>query len=189
MSKNLLPAELELWKKCSACSLGSRAKYHVLGRGVLPADVVFIGEGPGKSEDALGEAFVGPAGRILQKAIGEELTARARLFFTNLVACRPCDTLQGENRAPTGEEISACSERLILTLQNSEATGVILCGRLPQSVYKILQRAGKVRSDAELHPLYVPHPSWLLRNGGEKSSEFPRYCATIREYIGRNLAC
>src|SRR3990167_7599455 len=102
------------WRRCTRCEIGRLAAKHVFGRGQLPCDVLFIGEGPGKSEDVLGEPFVGISGRILDSWIAEVISKTTlRWAVTNIVACRPTDRLGGPNRAPTKEEICNCESRLV----------------------------------------------------------------------------
>ncbi|MGL6095376.1 MAG: uracil-DNA glycosylase family protein [Fimbriiglobus sp.] len=88
----------------------------VLCRGSLPCDILFVGEAPGESEDVIGRPFVGPAGVLLDRIVGEALDglragSHFRLAFTNLVGCVP----RGETGRPTDPsvvEIERCRPRL-----------------------------------------------------------------------------
>jgi uracil-DNA glycosylase len=85
----------------------------VLARGAVPADVLFIGEAPGASEDAIGRPFVGPAGKLLDHIIATAVEPRLRFALTNLIACIP----RGEDGIKTSEpdisEVLTCAPRLV----------------------------------------------------------------------------
>lgn len=101
------------WKDCTACPLCRQRDRICLARGVVPADVLFIGEAPGASEDALGQPFVGPAGRLLDRIIERALPPTVRYVLTNLVACFPREAKDcGENEPERGE-VLACRSRLV----------------------------------------------------------------------------
>ena len=177
-----VPPSLIPWLECQKCPLGAKAKLHVLGRGELPCNYIFLGEGPGKSEDVLGEAFIGRAGKLLDKAIAlASMGKPRRIYFTNLVACRPTDKIGGPNRQPNGDEILACMPRLKETFCLSKADGLIVCGRLPELVYE------KFIKGQEGFPvfkvLHVPHPSAIARRGGEKSEDWGKYHGKIGEFF------
>src|SRR6266446_4488811 len=107
------------WKNCKICPIGKEAYYHVFGRGSIPCDIMFIGEAPGRSEDSLGQPFVGVAGHLLDSAIvqAKSLTRfNPRMFFTNLLCCRPVAE-GGGNRAPTLVEVQNCAPRLLETVK------------------------------------------------------------------------
>jgi len=175
--------EFEEWINCRKCPLGERAKFHVLGRGELPAQVLFVGEGPGKSEDVLGEAFIGPAGKLLDKAVSFANKKKAPVYFTNLVACRPCDRIGAPNRQPEGSEILACLPRLQKAVKISGARGIVLCGKLPQLVFaKFMQWPEPVVKPSILE---IPHPAWVLRRGGDQSADWPNYVSKLVSFFGK----
>lgn len=168
------------WGACERCVLGLRATNHVLGRGSIPADVMFVGEAPGHAENATGEPFVGRAGRLLSRAVEEAgWSNTVRQFVTNLVACRPCDTRGGPNRPPEPEEVEACSRRLSFTIRLVRPQIIVTLGRLAE------RRLPQVLAglDPEYAPLLVVerHPAYILRQGGEKSSMFAALIVTLRE--------
>lgn len=127
----MTPYELHVkkWKNCTRCPLHNYRKRIVLVRGVLPAEVLFIGEAPGYSENALGRPFAGPAGRLLdaiiqttQKEYGEYSYA-----ITNLVACLPLDEKR-DTRIPTSLEVNKCSERLAELMRMAKPKAIIHVG-------------------------------------------------------------
>lgn len=176
-TRSFTPEGLQRWLRCEDCALGARANRHVLGRGSLPADILFVGEGPGRSEDVLGEAFVGPAGKLLDRAIPEEYADRS-LYFTNLVACRPTDGTGQPNRPPLPAEIAACAPRLLKTLELSQCKGVVLCGRLAGEVWRTisLSQPGK-------RALFIFHPAALLRRGGDQAADWASYRNQILNFF------
>jgi len=88
---------------CTRCPLAARRTYAVPGEGPVPARILFIGEAPGRNEDAQGRPFVGRAGKILDDLLAGIGIARDDVFITNIVKCRPPN-----NRDPTPAEIEAC---------------------------------------------------------------------------------
>ena len=113
---------LRNWLKCTKCGLAEFRRQVVLGEGPLPADVLLVGEAPGKSEDLRGLPFVGPAGRILRLAIMDALLKLGKAdqprcyYITNVVACRPTEKKRGPNREPEEAELRACWPRMQLTV-------------------------------------------------------------------------
>lgn len=123
MSKlNLTPYQRHCnrWKDGCGNTICEGASHVVLGKGRLPCDILFIGEAPGESEDAIGQPFVGPAGHLLDRIIGEVLTGKTwgpspsdfRLAFTNLVGCIPRDGDGKKAGEPDYAEVLKCSNRL-----------------------------------------------------------------------------
>jgi uracil-DNA glycosylase len=84
-----------------------------LARGQVPADIVFVGEAPGASENFLGQPFVGPAGDLLQQIIKQALPPDIRYALTNLVACFPAEAKARGDNEPEQSEILACRPRLV----------------------------------------------------------------------------
>ena len=161
---NSLSELFEKYKECQKCTLGQTRKKLVFGRGLSNPPVVFIGEGPGADEDALGEPFVGRAGRLLTKMISAIGIERDDVYITNIVKCRP-----PENRNPTPAEISCClpiikqqieilSPKLIVTLGNIPTKTLI-----PDSP-GITKARGKIKQYERWPVLPTFHPSYLLRN-------------------------
>src|SRR5258706_6610462 len=108
----LMDALKERWDACTKCEIGTFSFQHVFGEGAIPARYLLIGEGPGISEDVLGQPFIGKSGKLLMSAFQKSGFRRSEMYITNLVACRPCDSKQGKNRAPHDYEILNCSDRI-----------------------------------------------------------------------------
>ncbi|NTW26879.1 MAG: uracil-DNA glycosylase [Candidatus Moranbacteria bacterium] len=88
---------------CSKCALRKNCSRVVFGSGNPEAQIMFIGEAPGKKEDELGIPFVGSTGRILDKMFESIRIKREEVYLTNICKCRP-----PENRDPLPEEIQEC---------------------------------------------------------------------------------
>jgi len=94
-------------RKCVKCRLHETRTHAVPGEGNPEADILFIGEGPGGTEDRQGKPFVGQAGKLLEELLASVELTRAEIFITNVVKCRPPN-----NRAPRKDEIQACRQYL-----------------------------------------------------------------------------
>lgn len=163
--------------KCFDCDLCKTRRKQVVGRGDYPADVLFIGEGPGASEDMMGLAFVGQTRPILKAAIEQAQLmtgVHPSMFFTNLVQCRPTDS-EGKNRAPSRDEVAACHKNLIRVCKYVEAKQVVLLGKVPE------RYAGKIFPWAQK----TYHPAYLLRKGGQSSREFGIFARHMEEVFKR----
>jgi uracil-DNA glycosylase family 4 len=137
----------------------------VVGRGTVPADVLFLGEGPGKSEDLLGEPFVGPSGRLLD-ALVRDATALSRCtvryYITNVVLCHPTDTFAGDNRQPTAGEVLACTSNVMHIYRKVQPRVVVFVGKVAEQFYRKEFRGG----------IRILHPAFILRSGGDKSGYY-----------------
>lgn len=160
---------LQKWNACQLCEIGGQAFKHVFPRGEIPCDYLFIGEGPGASEDTLGEPFVGPSGQLLERALQKAGFDKYRLCFTNLLLCRP--QISGENRTPTNFEIHNCSARLQEFVNLAEpARGIIFLGAVPFAFSDLISY--HVRRWKRKHPAYV------LRKGS-----FAAYVSHFKEIL------
>ncbi len=92
---------------CTACALHETRNSTVFGAGNPDADVVFIGEAPGRDEDIQGEPFVGRSGKLLTKIMSAIGYGRDDVFICNILKCRPPN-----NRDPQREEVAACEPHL-----------------------------------------------------------------------------
>ena len=91
---------------CQKCLLAETRIQPVPGEGNIKADLLFIGEGPGRDEDEQGRPFVGRAGQLLTKIINAMNFKREQVYITNIVKCRP-----PENRDPNQEEMEICQTK------------------------------------------------------------------------------
>lgn len=158
---------------CTKCRLSKTRDRIVVGRGALPAPLLLIGEGPGGSEDMLGEAFIGPAGHVLDAMLAQAGYVD-QFYATNCVHCHPTDRLHGENRAPAPDEILACMPRVSAIIQRCAPRAVILLGKVASHAY------GNIVSQPALH---LTHPAALLRSGGVASPGFLPAVYRLRHFL------
>lgn len=97
------PQLRELNVGCTACALAARRTQVVFAAGDAPADVMFIGEAPGRDEDLQGVPFVGRSGQLLDRLLAAAGIDRGQVVIANVIKCRPPD-----NRDPLPEEIDTC---------------------------------------------------------------------------------
>lgn len=143
------------WKNCKLCELCKVRSRVVLLRGKTPCDILFIGEAPGVSEDVLGQPFVGPAGKLLDRMISDAGLGPLRLAFTNLVACIPIDD-KGK-KEPKKDHIEACSSRLREICDITKPNIVVMVGKLSTKwVPKIINKL-------PLQKVSIIHPAAILR--------------------------
>jgi uracil-DNA glycosylase family 4 len=117
------PARFDL-RDCRRCRLCEGRTMIVNGTGPKDANVVFIGEAPGREEDLAGRPFVGRAGRLLDEALERAGSDRNDVFVTNLVRCRP-----PANRRPKGDEVAACIVNLSAELAAMDPTVICMMGQ------------------------------------------------------------
>ena len=148
--------------------LAATAKNLVMGDGNIDADIVFVGEAPGKNEDEQGLPFVGAAGKFLNEMLAAAGMERSDVYITNIVKYRP-----PENRDPTSDEKKAFWPYLLKQLQIIQPKVVITLGRHSMEYFlpdmKISQIHGQPKriQFGDDHLVVVPlyHPAAALYNG------------------------
>jgi uracil-DNA glycosylase family 4 len=158
---------------CTKCGLASGRTQVVFGVGNANADVMFIGEAPGFHEDKQGEPFVGAAGQLLTRMLGEVLgVARDDIYIANVIKCRPPG-----NRDPQEDEIDSCTPWLVEQVSLIQPRVIVTLGNFATKF--VLQTAqGITRMRGRAYPWHgrtvVPtfHPAAILRGGGESSRQF-----------------
>ncbi len=149
--------------KCTKCDLCKTRTNSVPGKGNFSADVIFIGEAPGRNEDKSGEPFVGAAGKKLEAALEGAGITRDTVYITNVVKCRP-----PSNRVPSTTERETCKEYLkeeisiikpkIICIMGNTAFNSLLEGS------EITKYRGKlVRKENQLYFLTI-HPAAIIYN-------------------------
>jgi uracil-DNA glycosylase len=177
-------------KNCRGCHLWSRATQTVFGEGPRTADVLFVGEQPGDKEDLAGHPFVGPAGRVLDEALGAAGIERRRVFVTNAVKHFKWRA-SGKRRLhekPNTAEIAACRIWLELEVRLVRPDLVVALGAtaaqaLLGKAFRVTKDRGKVMA-SPLAPRVVAtvHPSSILRAPDEDSrrSEMRAFVRDLR---------
>ncbi|MGZ5514569.1 MAG: uracil-DNA glycosylase, partial [Candidatus Aminicenantales bacterium] len=115
---------------CTLCDLHRFRTRAVPGEGDRAAELMFIGEGPGRDEDLQGRPFVGRAGQLLRKIIAAMKVREDEVYITNMVKCRP-----PENRVPHQEEMEACSAYLIGQIELIRPRVIVTLGRTPTDYF------------------------------------------------------
>jgi DNA polymerase len=165
-TKQLLLQQLyEPYQKCIACPLGTLGRQTVVfGEGNPNAQLMFIGEAPGKDEDEQGKPFVGRSGKLLTKILHSLGIDRKEVFITNSVKCRP-----PQNRKPTPLEITTCKDLLLINQINIIQPKVIctLGSAAIESLFKKSIKMSENRGEQLLFNsiIVIPtyHPSYILR--------------------------
>jgi DNA polymerase len=153
---------LERWKDGCGSDQCGRATKLCFARGTVPADILFVGEGPGESEDKLGRPFCGPAGRLLDHIIDRafaDLEPKPTYCLTNLVCCIPRDPDGGKATEPSDEQVLACGPRLIELVEICNPRLLVCVGRLADEWtdpgYKKRIKLPDIRRIAITHPAAI----------------------------------
>lgn len=157
------------WSKGCGSSLCGKAHKIVLGRGQVPADVFFVGEAPGVSEDVQGLPFVGPAGFLLNRIIDKALGSTYTHCIGNLVGCMPQDDTGSKSGAPDDDDVKQCSGRLQELHRICNPKLVVAVGQLaehwlrPGMKHTIPLLGLSSRGDSPVRYESIVHPAWILR--------------------------
>jgi uracil-DNA glycosylase len=175
---------------CTACHLYKRATQTVFGEGPKSAQIMLVGEQPGDCEDVAGKPFVGPAGKIMDRALEEAGIDRKSVYVTNAVKHFKCEP-RGKRRIhkkPNAREIAACrpwleAELRIVRPALVVALGVTAAQTIFGPAFRATRERGKILS-SKLAPkvLATVHPSSLLRQPDEESRhrEFKHFVSDLR---------
>lgn len=168
-AQNLLELH-QHWAQINTCELKDTATQPVFGDGNPNAEIVFIGEAPGKKEDSEGIPFIGAAGKFLHEMLESIHLARSDIYITNIVKYRPPN-----NRDPLPQEIEACKNWLHEELLLIHPTLIVFLGRHALNHFFPTEKISIVHgtlltqilegiSTTHFLPLY--HPAAALYNGG-----------------------
>ena len=154
---------------CTKCSLSKGRTNVVFGRGSPKAKIFIIGEGPGQQEDEQGLAFVGRAGKMLNKSfLSVGIDTNEDCYISNIVKCRPPD-----NRKPKSIEVDNCMPWLNSQIELIKPKVIVLAGSTAvQSYLNINQPISKIRgkwiNKGGIKYMPIFHPSYLLRNPSDE---------------------
>lgn len=153
---------------CTLCQLSEGRKHVVFGAGHHHAQLVFVGEAPGREEDQQGYPFVGEAGQLLDKILTAMKMSRESVYICNVIKCRP-----PRNRDPQPEEISACEPFLKKQLLLIKPKLIVALGRfaaqaLLQTKAPISRLRGQWFEYEDIPVMPTFHPAYLLRNPSGK---------------------
>ena len=158
----------DIGPNCMRCKLHKARTQVVFGVGNPKAQLVFVGEGPGRDEDIQGEPFVGRAGKLLTQMIEAMGLRRSDVYICNVVKCRP-----PENRLPENDEIAICSPFLLRQLAVIQPKVICCLGACSaQTLLQTNQGISRFRGEwfdfRGLKLIATYHPAYLLRNPNAK---------------------
>jgi uracil-DNA glycosylase len=176
---------------CTACPLWKTGTQTVFGEGSKRAKVIFVGEQPGNDEDLAGKPFVGPAGKLLDKALEEAGIDREEVYVTNAVKHFKWEP-KGKRRIhkkPNAREIAACRPWLDAELDLLKPEVVVCLGAtaaqalLGKDFRVSLQRGEFVDSPLAEHVTATVHPSSILRapDDDTRREEMKRFVADLKK--------
>ena len=169
---------------CSRCELCKTRTNVVFGQGVPDAEVLFVGEGPGQSEDEQGLPFVGRSGQLLDKYLfAIDLDRSKNCYIANIVKCRP-----PQNRDPRPEESEACMPWLreqfrLLKPKIVVCLGRIAAQRMIKPDFSVTREHGQFFEKGGILFMGTFHPAALLRQPQNKPAAFSDFAA-LRDTIG-----
>ncbi len=172
----------ERLQACEECVLCEARTNVVPGEGDPNAALMFIGEGPGRDEDASGRPFVGRAGQLLDKMIEAIELKREDVYICNIVKCRPPG-----NRAPTDAEADACLPYLraqvaLVKPKVIVALGAVAAKRILGPKTRITRDRGVFRKSKGAWLIATFHPAYLLRSPDKKREAWADFQA-IRDKL------
>ena len=150
-------------KGCPKCRLCETRTHTVFGEGSPDARILFIGEGPGETEDLAGRPFIGKAGQLLEKMINAMGLKREDVYICNIVKCRPPN-----NRQPAADETAACTPYLLEQVSIIRPAAIVTLG-LPSTQFILRTKNSMSKMRGQWHlwrgikvmPTY--HPAYVLR--------------------------
>ena len=195
-ARSFLPAQLSMAQLresaagCTGCDLYKCATQTVFGEGAGRASIMLVGEQPGDQEDLVGRPFVGPAGKILDKALAEAGIVRRDLYVTNAVKHFKWEP-QGKRRKhkkPTATEIAACRPWLEAEIEVVKPRMIVCLGvTAAQAVFGKAVRLNEMRGrpwSTSIAPIVfvTVHPSAVLRHPDavERDREYRGFVEDLR---------
>jgi len=195
-ARSFLPAQLSMAQLresaagCTGCDLYKCATQTVFGEGAGRASIILVGEQPGDQEDLVGRPFVGPAGKILDKALAEAGIVRRDLYVTNAVKHFKWEP-QGKRRKhkkPTATEIAACRPWLEAEIEVVKPRVIVCLGvTAAQAVFGKAVRLNEMRGrpwSTSIAPIVfvTVHPSAVLRHPDavERDREYRGFVEDLR---------
>jgi len=172
--------------ECGRCSLGKTRTNLVFGVGNPGAELVFVGEAPGRDEDLQGAPFVGEAGQLLTKIIQAMGYSRDEVYICNVLKCRPSN-----NRNPLPPEIEACHPFLLRQLKAISPKAIVALGTFAAQTLlgtkaPISQLRGTFHDYHGIPLMPTFHPAFLLRNAAMKR-EVWEDMQQVMKFLGRDI--
>ncbi len=155
-------------EKCQRCALYKTRNKLVFGDGSLSAEIMFVGEAPGRDEDLAGIPFIGAAGQLLSKIIAAMKLERKDVFITNVLRCHPPG-----NRNPSPEEVVSCKPYLMQLVEIIKPKVICTLGKFAaHTMLNVTNPISRLRGNfydfngIKLMPTF--HPAYLLRSPHDK---------------------
>ncbi|MGB6940816.1 MAG: UdgX family uracil-DNA binding protein [Bryobacteraceae bacterium] len=189
---HLTPRALrEAVQKCRGCDLYAHATQAVFGQGPNSAQIVFIGEQPGDEEDRQGHPFVGPSGKLLDRALAEAGIDRSLVYVTNAVKHFKFEE-RGKrplHKTPNGLEVRACRPWLEAEINLIQPQIIVCLGATAaQSIfgasYRLTKERGQfVRNSWAPHVTSTVHPAAILRapDEAQRHLEYEQFVADLKK--------
>ena len=168
-------------QECRSCELHKTRNMSVFGEGNENAEIMFIGEAPGKDEDSTGKPFVGKAGQLLDRIIQAMKMKREDIYVCNTVKCRP-----ENNRKPSIDEIESCSTFLDFQIKKIKPKIIVCLGLVAAENIlgendKLKNLRGKFYEKYGAKILITYHPAALLRDPSKKKLVWEDMQIVMRE--------
>ena len=178
---------------CRNCELWERATQAVPGEGNGRATIMLVGEQPGDQEDLDGHPFIGPAGKLLDRALAEAGVDRRKVFVTNAVKHFSWEP-RGKRRIhkkPTLKQVAACVDWLFKEIELVRPRVIVCLGATAAQALlgprvKVTELRGQfVPSELPAKVLVTVHPSSILRGAPEdRAASFARFVADLTPLKG-----
>ena len=173
-------------RECQKCELCETRIKAVPGKGNFDADVIFVGEAPGRNEDIHGEPFVGAAGKRLDMILEDTGIDRKDVYITNIVKCRP-----PKNRVPSKKEEESCNDFIkqeieiinpkIICVMGNTAYGTLLDGKeITKNHGKIVEKDGR-KFFVTFHPAATIYNQKLVEELKEDFRKLAKFLGTKDE--------
>ena len=173
-------------RECQKCELCETRIKAVPGKGNFEADVIFVGEAPGRNEDIHGEPFVGAAGKRLDMILEDTGIDRKDVYITNIVKCRP-----PKNRVPSKKEEESCNDFIkqeieiinpkIICVMGNTAYGTLLDGKeITKNHGKIVEKDGR-KFFVTFHPAATIYNQKLVEELKEDFRKLAKFLETKDE--------
>jgi DNA polymerase len=177
-----LPSLARFLDGCLRCKLGATRTNLVFGQGNPKAELMFVGEAPGRDEDEQGLAFVGRAGQLLTKIIEAIGRKREDVFIANVLKCRPPN-----NRNPEADEVASCrpflEEQIRLIAPRAIVTlGTFAAQALMETDEPISRMRGHWQTVRGVRVMPTFHPAFLLRSP-ERKKDVWEDMKKVRDYL------
>ena len=172
---------------CQRCTLCETRTHTAFGEGDIHADILFVGEGPGREEDLQGRPFVGPAGQLLDRMLAATGFRREDVYIANVVKCRPPN-----NRNPQDDEAEQClpylrAQYALIRPKIVVCLGSVATKHLYDRDARITRVRGKWLQKGGVWFLPTYHPAALLRDESKKSEAWQDMQALLAKYTELTL--